>query len=155
MQDIFIQVCILGVLVPGILIRGVDDRNSSLLGLLLVLAMTGLWICVLWSGWSRWAYTYRILNEGSKRSDFTQWDETNSIVNLDRTRSLDATLSRFVELFRATGSEEGLVMATTLNYVLDDLRTSRRAAILDDFRTSGRILDLVRRGAQELGALLP
>ena len=36
-------------------------------------------------------------DEGSKRSDFAQWDEANGIVNLDRTRSLDATLSRFYE----------------------------------------------------------
>ena len=31
------------------------------------------------------------------------------------------------------------------------LRTSRRAAILEDFRTSGHILDLFKRGVEELG----
>jgi hypothetical protein len=35
--------------------------------------------------------------------------------------------------------------------VISDLRTSRRAAILEDFRTSGRILDLFKRGVAELG----
>ena len=42
-------------------------------------------------------------------------------------------------------------MATTLAYVISDLRTSRRAAILEDFRTSGPILDLFKRGVEELG----
>ena len=37
-------------------------------------------------------------------------------------------------------------MATTLAYVIGDLRTSRRAAILDDFRTSGQILELFKQG---------
>jgi hypothetical protein len=42
-------------------------------------------------------------------------------------------------------------MATTLAYVISDLRTSRRAAILEDFRTSGKILELFKQGVQELG----
>jgi hypothetical protein len=45
-------------------------------------------------------------------------------------------------------------MATTLAYVIGDLRTSRRAAILDDFRTSGQILRLFRQGVEELAALV-
>ena len=51
--------------------------------------------------------------------------------------SFEATLRRFQERFEATGTEEGTVIATTLAYVISDLRTSRRAAILDEFRTSG------------------
>jgi hypothetical protein len=35
--------------------------------------------------------------------------------------------------------------------VIDDLRTSRRAAILEDFRTSDHILELFRKGVEELG----
>jgi hypothetical protein len=69
--------------------------------------------------------------------------------------AFDAALSRFVDRFRDTGTEEGDVMATVLRYVLAELRSSRRAAILEDFRTSGRILDLFRQGAAELGTLLP
>jgi len=38
--------------------------------------------------------------------------------------------------------------------VISDLRTSRRAAILEEFRTSGRILDLFKSGAAELGATI-
>jgi len=45
-------------------------------------------------------------------------------------------------------------MATTLSYVISDLRTSRRAAILEEFRTSGRILDLFKKGVEELGATI-
>jgi hypothetical protein len=65
--------------------------------------------------------------------------------------SFETTLRTFQDRFEATRTEEGTVMATTLAYVISDLRTSRRAAILEDFRTSGRILDLFKRGVEELG----
>jgi hypothetical protein len=65
--------------------------------------------------------------------------------------SFETTLRTFQDRFEATRTEEGSVMATTLAYVISDLRTSRRAAILEDFRTSGRILDLFKRGVAELG----
>ena len=66
--------------------------------------------------------------------------------------SFESTLRTFQERFEDTKTEEGTVMATTLAYVMSDLRTSRRAAILEDFRTSGRILDLFKSGVAELGA---
>ena len=44
-----------------------------------------------------------------------------------------------------------VVMATTLAYVIGDLRTSRRAAILEEFRTSAHIMDLFKQGVEELG----
>jgi hypothetical protein len=56
--------------------------------------------------------------------------------------------------FEATGTEEGTVMAAVLDYVISDLRTSRRAAILADFRSSGHIRDLFQQGAAELALLL-
>ena len=65
--------------------------------------------------------------------------------------SFEATLRTFQDRFEATRTEEGSVMATTLAYVISDLRTSRRAAILEDFRTSGAILALFKRGVDELG----
>jgi hypothetical protein len=68
--------------------------------------------------------------------------------------SFETTLRTFQDRFEATRTEEGSVMATTLAYVMTDLRTSRRAAILEEFRTSGRILDLFRRGAEELGVTI-
>jgi hypothetical protein len=65
--------------------------------------------------------------------------------------SFETTLRTFQDRFEATRTEEGSVMATTLAYVISDLRTSRRAAILEDFRTSGHILELFKRGVEELG----
>ena len=69
--------------------------------------------------------------------------------------SFAATLRGFQERFEATGTEEGVVMATMLTYVLSDLTTSRRAAILEEFRTSGRIMRLFQEGVRELAAALP
>jgi hypothetical protein len=66
--------------------------------------------------------------------------------------SFESTLRGFQSRFEASGSEEGAVMATTFRYVISDLRTSRRAAILEDFRTNGKILELLRSGLEELGA---
>ena len=40
---------------------------------------------------------------------------------------------------------------TTLAYVISDLRTSRRAAILEDFRNNPKILSLFKQGLEELG----
>jgi hypothetical protein len=68
--------------------------------------------------------------------------------------SFELTLRGFQKRFDSTHTEEGTVMATTLAYVIDDLRTSRRAAILEEFRTSGRILRLFQQGVRELAAAL-
>ncbi len=42
-------------------------------------------------------------------------------------------------------------MATTLALVIWNLRSSRRAAILDEFRSSNRILRLFQQGLKGLG----
>ena len=68
--------------------------------------------------------------------------------------SFEPVLQGYRKRFEATGTEEGTVMAATLAYVIGDLRTSRGAAILDEFRTSGQILQLFKQGAAELGHLL-
>jgi hypothetical protein len=68
--------------------------------------------------------------------------------------SFEPTLQASRQRFQATGTEEGQVMATMLAYVIGDLRTSRRAAILDDFRTSGRILELFQKGMAELATVV-
>ncbi len=68
--------------------------------------------------------------------------------------SFEPVLQEHRRRFEATGSEEGIVMASTLAYVISDLRTSRRAAILDDFRSNGQILELFNRGVAELSAAL-
>ena len=69
--------------------------------------------------------------------------------------SFEATLQGFQRRFKQTDTEEGSVMATALAYVTDNLRRSRRSAILEEFRTSSRILQLFRRGLQELGPAVP
>jgi hypothetical protein len=67
--------------------------------------------------------------------------------------SFELLLDEHRRRFEATGTEEGTVMAAVLAYVTSDLRTSRRAAILDDFRSNGQILDLFKRGVAELAVL--
>ena len=69
--------------------------------------------------------------------------------------SFEPILTGFQSRFEATDTEEGIVMGAMLAYVIGDLRNSRRAAILDEFRTSGRILRLFRDGVRELAAALP
>jgi hypothetical protein len=66
----------------------------------------------------------------------------------------ERTLRTFQDRFEATRTEEGSVMATVLAYVISDLRTSRRAAILEEFRTSDRIIDLFKKGVEELGVTI-
>ena len=66
----------------------------------------------------------------------------------------EPTLRDFQRRFEGTNTEEGTVMATTMAYVIGGLRTSRRAAILEEFRTSRRILRLFERGVRELAAAL-
>jgi hypothetical protein len=68
--------------------------------------------------------------------------------------SFDSVLRGFQKRFEETNTEEGSVMATTLAYVIGDLRTSRRAAILEEFRSSGRILELFKQGVNELSSVL-
>ncbi|MET0212101.1 MAG: hypothetical protein ABW292_03810 [Vicinamibacterales bacterium] len=67
--------------------------------------------------------------------------------------SFELLLNEHRRRFEATGTEEGTVMAAVLAYVTSDLRTSRRAAILDDFRSNGQVLDLFKRGVAELAVL--
>jgi hypothetical protein len=71
------------------------------------------------------------------------------------TAAFEPVLRGFQRRFEATRTEEGSVMATMLVYVIGDLRTSRRAAILDEYRTSGQILRLFQQGVRELGAFMP
>lgn len=66
--------------------------------------------------------------------------------------SFEPVLRDFRRRFEETNTEEGTVMATTLAYVIADMRTSRRGAILDEFRTSGRILRLFEQGVRERAA---
>ena len=75
-------------------------------------------------------------------ASFERWHEA----------SFGPTLRGFQTRFEETRSEEGTIMATALAYVIQDLRTSRRAAILEEFRTSERVRELFDRGVRELAA---
>ena len=68
--------------------------------------------------------------------------------------SFEVTLRTFQRRFEETDTEEGTVMATVLRYMISNLRNSRRAAILDEFRTSERILRLFQQGVDELRTAL-
>ena len=76
-----------------------------------------------------------------------------SLEHWDR-REFDTVLHDFRKRFKATKTEEGSVMATTLAFVLQDQRSSRQAQILAEFRTSARILRLFERGRRVRDAFL-
>jgi hypothetical protein len=80
--------------------------------------------------------------------------QTESGVRRWHEASFEPVLQEHRRRFAATGTEEGTVMSAVLGYVIADLRTSRRAAILDDFRSSGKILDLFKQGVAELATLV-
>jgi hypothetical protein len=63
-------------------------------------------------------------------------------------------LGDFQRRFRQTKTEEGAVMATVLAYVLEDIQTSGRAAILADFRSSPEIGTLFERAVLERETLV-
>ena len=66
------------------------------------------------------------------------------------TDSFRRRLEDFRRRFANTGTEEGAVMATILSFAIQDLNTSRRGAILDEFRRSDRVRRLFNQGRREL-----
>ena len=79
--------------------------------------------------------------------EFIRLDASIEEWHEDRFRS---TLEDFRRRFSNTGTEEGAVMATVLSFAIQDLNTSRRASILNEFRHSDRIRRLFDRGRREL-----
>jgi len=63
--------------------------------------------------------------------------------------AFDDVLEGFRKRFAATQTEEGLVMATTLAYAIQDLRTSGQQEILADFRSSDDIRQMFDRARRE------
>jgi hypothetical protein len=70
-----------------------------------------------------------------------QWDEPG----------FERRLAEFQRRFRQTGSEEGIVMSVVLAYVMDEMRTDRRGAILREYRASPRVARLIEAGISETG----
>jgi hypothetical protein len=67
-------------------------------------------------------------------------------------RSFQPILTDFARRFQATNTEEGTVMAAVLEYYMDEAYSSRRSAILADFRSSDHIRTLFETGVREVEA---
>jgi hypothetical protein len=63
-------------------------------------------------------------------------------------------LRGFERRFRNTRSEEGTVMATVLGYVIQEVLTSGRGAILEEFRNSPDVQRQFERAVLEREAAL-
>lgn len=63
-------------------------------------------------------------------------------------------LREFRTRFARTDSEEGVIMATVLAWVMEETWSSRRGRILDEFRSDPEILRLVREGMRERATFL-
>jgi hypothetical protein len=71
-----------------------------------------------------------------------QWDDP----------SFEPVLTAFQRRFAQTKTEEGIVMATVLAYVIDQTRTSGRRDILDEYRASQAVVRLFERAVLERDA---
>jgi hypothetical protein len=78
----------------------------------------------------------------SLEHDLEDWDNGRIVPELER----------FAERFRRTRSEEGTIMATVLAYVVQEIKTSGRGAILAEFRSSPRVRALFDRAVNEIKA---
>lgn len=84
-----------------------------------------------------------VLNEFVRlEAAFDVWDEP----------AFEPVLRTFHRRFRDTGTEEGIVMATVLAYVMEENATSGRGAILAEFRESEQIQRLVALGVAQRDA---
>jgi hypothetical protein len=75
----------------------------------------------------------------SLEGDPDRWDD----------RAFEPVLRDFQRRFRATDTEEGIVMATVLGYVMDDAYTSGRGPILAEFRGSDDVRRLFDRAVRQ------
>lgn len=62
-------------------------------------------------------------------------------------------LTEFKRRFRDTNTEEGMVMETMLEYVMDQAYTSSRRTLVAEYRNSATIRSLIERGVLELDAI--
>jgi hypothetical protein len=65
------------------------------------------------------------------------------------------TLRAFETRFRATQSEEGIVMASVLDFVIADLSDGRQREILERVRGSERAIHILAQSADQLRSLMP
>ena len=69
-------------------------------------------------------------------------------------RSFGPILTDFERRFRATGTEEGVIMATVLTYVRQDSLTSPAGTSRRSFRTANRSRALFERGVDDRDATI-
>jgi hypothetical protein len=89
------------------------------------------------------------------------WNELREFARLDERYSLDQwhdgsvldELSAFETRFRATGTEEGEIMATVIAFVIGELEDGRQMEILAGFRSSERARQLLEHGADRMQEL--
>jgi hypothetical protein len=67
--------------------------------------------------------------------------------------SFAPVLKDFKRRFRATDTEEGVVMETVLAYTMDQAYTSPRRTLLTEFRNNEKVQELLERGVLELDVL--
>jgi len=79
-----------------------------------------------------------VLNDFVRLDAAAQWDDP----------SFERILRKFQQRFAATRTEEGSVMATTIAYAIQEMYSSGRVEILQDFKTSEQIRDLFDRGVR-------
>jgi len=68
--------------------------------------------------------------------------------------TFDSVLDGFRTRFAATRTEEGTVMATTIEYAMQDRRSSRQAQILAEFRSSDEVLRLFEQARRQREAFV-
>jgi hypothetical protein len=78
----------------------------------------------------------------SQDASVEEWDDP----------SFAATLQKFQARFQATKTEEGQVMATVLEYAMEEAYTSSRNAILAEYRASEKIRQLFDRAVADRAA---
>jgi len=68
-QDIILQLCILMVLVPSLLLAGLDSLASTRLALIVVVSgFALLWLTVIWMAYARQRYVHQLLRDATQES---------------------------------------------------------------------------------------
>jgi hypothetical protein len=83
-------------------------------------------------------------------SDFLQLDHP---IEVWERATFAPVLREFRRRFSETGTEEGIVMATVLTYVMEESWSNSRQEILAEFRNDPNVLRLVHEGMREREAL--
>lgn len=87
-------------------------------------------------------------------SEFVRLDERYRAEDWHDASVFEA-LRAFESRFRATNTEEGMVMAVAIAYMIEELGDGRQLEILTEFRRSERALRLLEQGVRQREALLP